>query len=460
MPTGPVPTPHPDVSSPRPADEPGRASDDLPRTLSLFDGAALLVGSVIGSGIFVVPGLIAQHVPEPGLALGIWIFSGLLVLCGALTLAELGAMLPHSGGLYVYMREAWGPFWAFLYGWTIMLVAIPASIAALTSVFLLYLKLFVPLSLPAEKALGIVLLAGLAFVNVRGAKQGAGVQNTFAILKVAGLVGLVVAALITGAGDVSNLGPVLPAEFSGSLLSAIGLAMISTLFAYDGWQFVSLLAGEIRDPGRNVPRSIIAGVLIVMALYAAANLAYICVLGQPRIASAERVAADAMQAMIGPAGATLIAAVILCSTFGAISANVLAGPRVLFAMGRDGLLFPQLACKHPRHHTPSTAIWSLALWAGLLTLTGGYEHLITLSGFANWIFFTMIVLAVIVLRRRHPEWPRPYRVVGYPVTVLVFVLISSAFVLNTLVEAPRSSLMGLGLLFVGVPFYLRSRRTS
>jgi APA family basic amino acid/polyamine antiporter len=234
--------------------------------------------------------------------------------------------------------------------------------------------------------------------------------------------------------------------------------MISTLFAYDGWQFVSLLAGEVRDPGRNVPRSIITGVLVVIALYVSANLAYIYVLGQARIAGAERVAADAMREMIGPAGATLIAGVILCSTFGAISANVLAGPRVLFAMGRDGLLFPQLARVHPRHETPSTAIWALALWSAVLTLTGGYEHLITLSGFANWIFFTMIVLSVIVLRRRHPEWARPYRVTGYPVTVIVFVLVSSVFVLNTLVEAPGSSLMGLGLLLLGVPFYIRSRR--
>ncbi len=435
-------------------------TSDLPRTLTLFDGAALLVGSVIGSGIFVVPSLIAQRVPEPGLVIGIWIFSGLLVLCGALTLAELGAMLPHSGGLYVYMREAYGPFPAFLYGWTIMLVAIPASIAALTSVFLLYLKLFLPLTLPAEKALGVSILAGLAFVNARGAKQGAGVQNAFTVLKVAGLVGLVALAALTRAGDPSHLLPLLPDQFSGSLLTAIGLAMISTLFAYDGWQFVSLLAGEIRDPGRNVPRSIIVGVLVVIALYVSANLAYIYVLGQPRIAGAERVAADAMQEMIGPAGATLIAGVILCSTFGAISANVLAGPRVLFAMGRDGLLFPQLARIHPRHETPSTAIWALALWSAVLTLTGGYEHLITMSGFANWIFFTMIVLSVIILRRRHPEWARPYRVTGYPVTVIVFVLVSSVFVLNTLVEAPRSSLMGLGLLLLGVPFYWRSRGAS
>lgn len=426
---------------------------DLPRKLTFFDGVALLVGSVIGSGIFVVPSLIAQRVPEPGLVLGIWIFSGLLVLCGALTLAELSAMLPQSGGLYVYMREAYGPFWAFLYGWTIMLVAIPAAIAALTSVFLLYLKLFLPLTLAAEKAAGIGVLLGLGYINARSTKQGAGVQNVFTILKVAGLVSLIGLAVLTRRGDSAHWLPLLPGQFSGDLLPAIGLAMISTLFAYDGWQFVSFLAGEIRDPGRNVPRSIVAGVIIVMAIYVSANLAYIYVLGQPRIASSERVAADAMREIIGPLGATFIAGVILCSTFGAISANVLAAPRVFFAMGRDGLLFRRLARIHPRHQTPSTAIWALATWAALLTLTGGYEHLITMAGFANWIFFTMIVLSVIVLRRRHPDWERPYRVSGYPFTVIAFVLVSSVFVLNTLIGSPRSSSMGLGLLLLGVPFY-------
>jgi basic amino acid/polyamine antiporter, APA family len=433
---------------------------ELPRKLSFFDGAALLVGSVIGSGIFVVPSLIAQRVPEPGLVIGIWIFSGLLVLCGALTLAELGAMLPRSGGLYVYMREAYGRFWAFLYGWTIMLVAIPGSIAALTSAFLLYLKLFVPMTLWVEKAVGIGVLLGLALVNTRSAKQGAGVQNLFTMLKVSGLVGLVGLALVTRHGDVSHFAPLMPGQFSGGVLTAVGLSMISTLFAYDGWQFVSLVAGEIRDPQRNIPRSIILGVFIVIVIYVSANLAYIYVLGQPRIATAERVAADAMWEMIGPTGATLITLAILCSTFGAISANVLAGPRVFFAMAQDGLLFPQLATIHPKYETPANAIWALAIWAGLLTLTGGYEHLITMSGFANWIFFTMVVLSVIVLRRKHPDWTRPYRVTGYPFTVIVFVLVSSVFVVNTLVGSVRSSLMGLGLLLLGVPFYLRSRRRT
>jgi APA family basic amino acid/polyamine antiporter len=433
---------------------------DLPRKLTLFDGAALLVGTVIGSGIFVVPSLIAQRVPEPGLAIGIWLFSGLLVLCGALTLAELGTMLPESGGLYVYMREAYGPLSAFLYGWTIMLVVIPGALAALTSAFLLYLKHFVPLRLAAEKGVGMMLLLGLGFINARGVKQGAGVQNLFTLLKVTGLASLVTLALITQQGSVSHFLPAVPERFTPGVFAGLGVAMISTLFAFDGWHFVGFVAGEMRDPQRTVSRSIFLGVAIVVTVYLAANLAYIFVLGQSRIAASERVAADAMSAMIGPTGASLITLAILCSTFGAISANVLAGPRVFFAMARDGTFFRRLADVHPRYETPANAIWSLAIWAGLLTLTGGYEHLITMSQFANWIFFTMVVLSVVVLRRKHPEWHRPYRVIGYPYTVLIFVAVSVAFVVNTLMESARSSLMGLVLLLMGVPVYAWSKRLS
>jgi APA family basic amino acid/polyamine antiporter len=434
------------------------APSDLPRKLTLFDGAALLVGSVIGSGIFVVPSLIAQRIHEPGLVIAIWLFSGLLVLCGALALAELGTMMPESGGLYVYMREAYGPFWAFLYGWTIMLVVIPGSLAALTAAFLIYLKHFVPLTLGLEKALGIGLLLGLGFINARGTRLGAGVQNLFTLLKVAGLVSLVGLALLTQDGTVWHFRPAFPDRLTPELVSSIGVAMIATLFAYDAWHFVGFVAGEMKDPARTVPRSIFLGVAVVIAVYVAVNVAYIFVLGQSNIARSDRVAADTMSTLIGPAGATFITLAILCSTFGAISANVLAGPRVFFAMARDGTFFERLADVHPRYETPSNAIWALAGWAAVLTLTGGYEHLITMSMFSNWIFFTMVVLSVVVLRRRRPDWPRPYRALGYPFTVLVFVLVSSAFVINTLASSPWSSLMGLGLLLIGVPVYGWSRR--
>jgi APA family basic amino acid/polyamine antiporter len=436
------------------------SSASLPRKLTLFDGAALLVGSVIGSGIFVVPSLIAQRVPEPGLVIAIWVFSGLLVLCGALALAELGTMLPESGGLYVYMREAYGSFWAFLYGWTIMLVVIPGSLAALTSAFLLYFKHFVPLGMGVEKMLGIALLLGLAFVNARGVKLGARVQNLFTLLKVGGLAALVGLALLTQDGTAWHFKRAFPDHFTPALLSGVGVAMISTLFAYDAWHFVGFVAGEMKDPARTVPRSIFLGVAIVITVYVSVNVAYIFVLGQSNIARSERVAADTMSTLIGPAGATFITLAILCSTFGAISANVLAGPRVFFAMARDGTFFKGLADVHPRYETPANAIWALAGWAAVLTLTGGYEHLITMSMFSNWIFFTMVVLSVVVLRRTHPDWPRPYRAWGYPFTVLVFVLVSSAFVVNTLVASPRSSLLGLGLLLLGVPVYLWSKHGS
>jgi APA family basic amino acid/polyamine antiporter len=431
---------------------------DLPRKLTLFDGTALLVGSVIGSGIFVVPRLIAERVPEPGLVLAIWVCSGLLVLCGALTLAELGAMFPESGGLYVYMREAYGPFWAFLYGWTIMLVVIPGSLAALTAAFVLYLGHFVALTVPVGKAVGIAVLLALAFVNARGVKQGAGVQNLFTILKVGGLAALIAAALVTQQGSTANFLPLAPGRVSGGLLAAIGLAMISTLFAYDGWHFVGFVAGEMRAPERNVARSILIGVTVVIVAYVAANLAYLFVLGQARIMSSERVATDAMGVMLGPAGATLMTAAILSSIFGAISANVLAGPRVGFAMARDGRLWPWLAAVHPRFETPAHAIWALAVWAALLTLTGGFEDLITMAQFANWIFFALVVFSVVVLRRTRPGVPRPYRVAGYPWTVIVFVIVSLVFVLNTLIEAPLRAALGLLLLIAGIPVYFRRSR--
>jgi len=426
---------------------------ELARRLGRFDAALLLVGSVIGSGIFVVPSLIARRIPEPGLVIAIWVFCGLLVLCGALTLAELGAALPQAGGIYVYIREAYGPFWAFLYGWTTSLVVIPGAVAALTTAFFLYLGHFLPLGLAAQKLLGIGLLALVALINCRGVRWGATTQNLFTFAKVAGLAALVVLAVVTQRGDAVRFLPLAPDSWRPGLVGAVGAAMISVLFAYDGWHFVGFVAGEVRDPERNVPSGIFLGVLIVVAVYVTANLAYYYVLGQAAIAQSERVAATAMSALLGPSGASLISLAILCSTFGAICANVLAVPRVFYAMARDRVFFPALAWVHPVWRTPTRAIWLLAGSSALLTLTGGYEHLITMAMFAAWILFAMAVASVIVLRRKHPEWDRPYRAAGYPFTPVVFTLVAVAFVVVTLVESPRSSLFGLGIAAAGLPFY-------
>ncbi len=435
---------------------------DLPRKLGLMDTALLVVGAVIGSGIFVVPSLIAQRIPEPGLVIAIWLFSGLLVLCGALTLAELGAMLPQSGGLYVYIREAYGRFWGFLYGWTTLLVVITAPVAALTAAFLLYLQYFVPMAPWFEKTVGICIILLLGVINCLGVVWGARVQNLFTVLKVAGLAALIGLALFVRPAEASagHFLPFWPHAYGSGLLSAVGIAMISTLFAYDGWHFAGFAAGEIRNPQHNVPLGIMLGVFMVIGVYVSANLAYIYVLGQARVAASTRVAADTMVAIVGPSGGTLITLAILCSTFGAISANILAGPRIFFAMARDRVFFPWVSEIHPRYETPAHAIWIMSLWSALLTLTGGYEHLITMAMFAAWIMFAMAVASVIVLRKRHPEWPRPYRLPGYPWTALVFVAVSAAFVVNTLKESPRSSLFGLGLLLLGIPVYMRWRRPA
>ena len=252
----------------------------------------------------------------------------------------------------------------------------------------------------------------------------------------------------------THLLPLWPAAYRPGLAAAVGVAMISTLFAYDGWHFVGFTAGEIRNPQRNVPLGILLGVFVVIGVYVSANLAYIYVLGQPAIAASSRVATDAMIAIVGPAGGGVITFAILCSTFGAIAANVLAGPRIFFALARDNGFFGWASEIHPRYQTPAHAVTIMSLWAAALTLTGGYEHLITMAMFAGWILFAMAVAAVIVLRRKHPDWPRPYRLPGYPWTALVFVAVSAAFVVNTLVESPRSSLLGLALVLSGVPVYL------
>ncbi|HZP58963.1 MAG TPA: amino acid permease [Opitutaceae bacterium] len=442
------------------------AAAELPRKLGLLDATSLLVGAVIGSGIFVVPAIIARRIPEPGLVIAIWLFSGALVLCGALALAELGAMLPHSGGLYVYIREAYGPFWGFLHGWTSLLVTMTAPIAALTAAFLLYLKYFLSMPLWVEKPLGIVLILCFAWINSRGVLWGAWVQNLFTFLKVAGLVALVGLAIAwhpdaaAGVSLVGRFHPFWPSHFSAGLLSGVGAAMISTLFAYEGWHFVGFAAGEIKNPQRNVPYGIFLGVLVVIAVYIAANVAYIYVLGQDGVAASGRVASDAMTVMIGPLGAVLITLAILFSTSGAINSNVLAGPRIVFAMARDRVFFPWAAAVHPRYETPSRAIWMVGAWAAVLTLTGGYEHLITMAEFANWFLYVLAIGSVIILRRKHPEWPRPYRVPGYPWTALAFVIVAAAFVVNTLFDSPRSSLLGLGLVLAGVPIYARFQRTG
>ena len=429
-------------------------SRDLSRRLGLWDSVAIVVGTIIGSGVFIVPGSIARELPSGEWMLGIWLAAGALSLCGALAFAELGAMLPHSSGQYVYLREAYSPLWGFLFSWVLLLVVRSGSTATLAVGFSIYLGYFLPLSPLLERlsAAGVILL--LTALNYRTLIGGALVQNATTVLKVAGLVLVAGAAL----GDWARPAVETATAPPGFGLSEIGVAMIACLWAYNGWFQAGFVGGEIKDPQRNLPISLGAGVAAVVVLYMLANVAYLNVLTVEEIAATDRVAAVVAERVFGSAGGTIISATILISIFGALNAGILTGPRVYFAQARDGLFFRPFAEVHPRFKTPALAVLLQGVWAAILSLSGSYVGLLSFAMFAAWIFYGLAVLGVIVLRIKRPEWERPYRMWGYPVTPLLFAVASLWLVANTLVTKPLPSLAGLALIVSGLPVYFWWRR--
>ena len=422
---------------------------ELPRKLGLLDALAIVVGTMMGSAIFLVPSSIARTLPSAALMLAVWIFAGLISLFGALAFAELDAMKPATGGQYVHLRDAFGPFWAFLFGWALFLVIRSGGTATLSVGFSIYLAHFVPLPPEWRKAAAAAVILILTAVNYRGVRLGAGVQKTFTFLKVLGLALLVGGVFLSAAQKPIDWTPA-PGGFS---FSSFGVAMIACLWAYQGWFAVSWVAGEVRRPERNLPLAFGAGVGIVIVLYLSANISYLRVLSVAEIAKAERVASAAAERALGSAGATLVAATILVSIVGAINSGLLAAPRVYFAQARDGLFFRKFGEVHPRFQTPSFATLMQGVWATLLAVSGSYEKLFSYVIFTSWIFYGMTVGAVFVLRRKHPDAPRPYKLWGYPVTPLVFIGVTAAFVINTVITTPGPSLIGLLLVASGVPVY-------
>ncbi len=429
-------------------------SQELSRRLGLWDSAAIVVGTIIGSGVFIVPGSIARDLPSGEWMLGIWLAAGALSLCGALAFAELGAMLPHSGGQYVYLREAYSPLWGFLFSWVLLLVVRSGSTATLAVGFSIYLGYFLPLSPLLERLSAAAVILLLTAVNYRTLIGGVLVQNVTTILKVAGVLLVAIAALA------DRVQPAVEsiAAPSGFGASAVGSAMIACLWAYNGWYQAGFVGGEIKNPQRNLPLGLGAGVGVVMLLYLLANVAYMNVLTVEEIAATDRVAAVVAERVFGAAGGTIISATILISIFGALNSGILAGPRVYFAQARDGLFFRQFAEVHPRFGTPALAVLLQGVWAAMLSLSGSYVGLFSFAMFAAWIFYGLAVLGVIVLRIKRPEWERPYRMWGYPVTPLLFTLASLWLVGNTLVDKPLPSLAGLGLIASGLPVYFWCRR--
>lgn len=434
-----------------------RSDGGLLRALGLGDTVALVVGTVIGSGVFLVSADIARAVHGAGPMLAVWIIGGVFTLLGAMSLAELGAAIPDAGGIYTFIARAFGPLAGFLCGWMLFTVGTSGSIATLAAALPIYIGAFVPLTPAAGKAIGLAAIAFFTAVNLLGVRHGARAQNALTVLKVGGLLAMVAAIFLLPspprpAGDAVP-GAVGPAAY--------GMALVAVLWAYEGWHDVSFAAGEMRNPQRDFPRGLIGGVAIIVALYLAANLAYLHVLTPREIASSERVALTAIRRVAGETGGRLLTAAILCSILGAMNALILAGPRAYYQMAKDGHLFERFGRAHPRWRTPAEAILLQGVWSGLLVLfIGGFSQLFTYVIFGAWIFYGLAVAGVIVLRRKEPDLPRPFRVPGYPAVPALFAIAAALLVASTLVATPRESLIGLGFIALGIPLYLLRRKAS
>jgi basic amino acid/polyamine antiporter, APA family len=432
------------------------SAKSLPRVIGGVGSTALVVGTVIGSGIFLVPHNVALDVGTVPLLLLVWIIGGVLAFSGALSLAELGAAMPEAGGVYVYLREAYGKLPAFLYGWGMLLVIESGSVATLAVAFGLYAASLMHLTPLDQKTLACGVVGLLTVVNIMGTREGSAVQTVFTAAKLCGLaiiMGLAVRVHHVTAGTV-------PAKVTlpHTTFSSFGVALVGVLWAYEGWHMLSYSAGEVKNPGRTLPRSYLLGMLIVVAAYLGANLAYLRVLSLGALIEHQRVAARAMEVLAGPRGTAFISVLILCSIFGALNGNMLAGPRAYFAMARDGLFFSFVGRVHPRYQTPAYAILIQGIWSVVLAASGSYQQLYTYVIFSGWIFYAAAVFSVLVLRRRVPSLVRPYRVWAYPVLPVLFSIAALAVVVNTVAREPREALIGLSLIVAGIPIYLVWRR--
>ena len=425
----------------------------LNRTLTLRDLILIVIGTVIGSGIFLVPGVVLrQSGGSMGVALLVWLAAGVLSLLGAFTYGEMGASKPDAGGLYVYLRDALGLLPAFLYGWTMFFVIAAGSCATLAVAFTNYLGQFVTLSPIAGKIVAVLMILVVMLINVRGTRQGANVQGVATGIKVGAI--LIMSALLIAVGHgFAQTASIWPAAWNGSLFAGVGAAMIGVLWAYEGWQYVTFSAGETKDPQRVFPLGITVGTAAIIGIYVLANVGYFAALGADGAMKSERIAAESMAAAFGPAAGKLIAATILVSMFSAANGITLTAPRLYYSMSRDGVFFAKLAEVHPRFNTPAIAIVTSSLWAMVLAATGTFQQLLTYVVFVGWIFYALGALAIFVYRRREPNLPRPFRTPGYPLTPILFVLSAAAIVINTIVAQPQNVIFALAVMILGVPAY-------
>jgi len=446
----------------------------LERRLGPLDAAAIVISNVIGVGIFITPGIIAQLVPHPVWFLAVWLGGGLLAFAGALAYAELGSLRPRSGGEYVYLREGYGPLAAFLTGWTSFVAGFAGAIAASALGAADYLGRFIPVAgdtaplftipLPYVPILvsprilvALTIIIALALVHIRGLGPGRLVQNTLAGLKVGALALFVAVGLGLGRGSFANF-----QQASAGASFNWSVAFIIVMFSYSGWNAASYVAEEIRDPGRNVPKALAIGTVVVVLLYLGLNTLYLYAvpIGEIGGAGQAEIAVVAAQRLIGPTAANLLGALAVVVLLGSLSAMTIAGPRVYFAMARDGAFFRSAARIHPRFHTPWVAILAQTVWSAVLILTNNKMELAEYTGFAVLLFSSVAVSVIFVLRRRHPDEPRPFKAWGYPVAPAIFVLASLVIMVAAIAGRPGPSLRGALIILAGIPvYYLFARRS-
>jgi APA family basic amino acid/polyamine antiporter len=437
------------------------STPQLARRLGLFDATMIVMGGIIGSGIFINPYVVAQRVHTPFLILGVWAFGGLLALIAGFIWAELAVWRPDVGGQYAYLREAFHPVVAFLYGWVLLLVIQTGGMAAVAVTFSRYFVEMTQLQI-RDSVIAAVMLAVLTIINCLGVRAGSTVQSIFMVLKIVAIVGLVVCglALVAPNAVAPASAGLLDRPVSLDLLTAIGAAMVPVLFAYGGWQTATFVAGEIKEPARNLSRGLIFGVIGVVLLYLAANVVYLRVLGTEGLANATAPASEVMRKALGNTGARIIATGIAISTLGFLSQSMLTAPRVYFAMAQDGLFFKQVAKVHPKTRAPIVAIALQGALAILIAFWGRYEHILNYVVSMDFIFFGLTACCIFVFRKREGQRSHSIRTPGHPFTTLLFIAACWLVVMNTIIRYPGNTLIGMAILAAGVPAYFFWSRRS
>ncbi|MBI3645525.1 MAG: amino acid permease [Acidobacteriales bacterium] len=470
MSTTPVPETVPsETPSPQPS---------LVRGLSLLDSVLLLVSGIIGSSIFLTAKDIAGPLPHPVWFFLVWVLGGVISLCACVAFAELGSMFPDSGGQYIYLREAYGDLVAFLYGWMLFAVANGGTIAALSVASAAYMGNIIPviskehvifslagIVFTRAHLVGLALIVILTYVNVVGLRWGALLQNVSTWTKFSAMAAFVVLGFAIGKGHWSNFTAHSPGGVSmglspGQLISALGVGLIAVFWAYDGWVYITWVAGEVKDPRRNVPLAMVLGVLAVGAIYLAMNMTYVYAMPLREVAKYETIAHATAAALFSPGAAVWLSAMIAVSCFSAAATCTLSGARVYLAMAQDGVFFKRMALIHPKWRTPAFSLIGQGIWAALLTLSGRYDQLYTYVIYGMVLSYTLTVIGLFVLRWKRPDIPRPYRCTGYPWLPAIYVLVGAGWTLNTIFTRPTEAFWGTAIVLIGVPGYLYWKRKS